>query len=375
MTDWRLPLSDLQVSEEDVQAVLECYRQGWLSMGPRIHRFEEEFARVTGAPLAIAVASGTAALHLSLLAAGIGPGDEVILPALTFVAAAGAVRACGGEPVLCDIVGLHDLNLDPADVAARVTPRTKAIIATHWHGYVCDMPALQAVADEHGLTIIEDAAQAVLAEARDGRQAGSLSTAGCFSLFSKKQLCVGEGGMVVTADEAFAAKVRSLRSHAMTSVTWDRHRGHAETYDIVDIGFNYRMDEPRAALGLSRLPRLAADIANRRAQALAYRAALAEIDGITFPWDDDAAARSSHFAFAAVFASRAERDRVRGALTEARLQTTWYPAITMFSEYAGRGPLPRAEAAAERHLALPLSSTYTLDDVALVADVIRDAMA
>jgi len=210
--NWRLPLSDVKVSEEDVEAVLECYRGGWLSMGPRIHKFEQAFAEAVGAPTAIAVSSGTAALHLSLLAAGVGPGDEVILPALTFVAAAHAVRACGGTPVLCDSIGPQDFNMDPADVATHITPATKVILATHWNGYVCDVDALQRLADEHGLLLIEDAAQAILARAPDGRSAGMLSSAGCFSLFSKKQLCVGEGGMVTTADEALAAKVRSLRS-------------------------------------------------------------------------------------------------------------------------------------------------------------------
>ena len=373
--NWRLPLSDVKVSEEDVEAVLECYRGGWLSMGPRIHKFEQAFAEAVGAPTAIAVSSGTAALHLSLLAAGVGPGDEVILPALTFVAAAHAVRACGGTPVLCDSIGPQDFNMDPADVATHITPATKVILATHWNGYVCDVDALQRLADEHGLLLIEDAAQAILARAPDGRSAGMLSSAGCFSLFSKKQLCVGEGGMVTTADEALAAKVRSLRSHAMTSVTWDRHRGHAESYDIVDVGFNYRMDEPRAALGLSRLPRLVADIENRRAQVRAYRAGLADLDGVTVPWDDDAAERSSHFVFAALFADRDARDAVRATLTEAGLQTTWYPAITMFSEYASVGSRPRAEDISTRHLALPLASSYTLDDVALVVRTVRDALA
>jgi dTDP-4-amino-4,6-dideoxygalactose transaminase len=181
--------------------------------------------------------------------------------------------------------------------------------------------------------------------------------------------------MVTTADAQLAATVRSLRSHAMTSVTWDRHRGHAESYDVVDIGFNYRMDEPRAALGLSRLPRLEADVANRRAQVRAYRDALTGVPGLTIPWDDADVERSSHFAFAVLFASRERRDAVRAVLTQAGYQTTWYPSITMFSEYRALGPRPRSEDAAARQLVLPMSSSYTLEDVAAVAEVVASACA
>ncbi len=162
---------------------------------------------------------------------------------------------------------------------------------------------------------------------------------------------------MVTADAAIADRVRSLRSHAMTTVTWDRHRGHAETYDIVDVGFNYRMDEPRAALALSRLPRLADAIEARRAVVRSYREHLAGVDGVELPWSDEAVERSAHFCFGPVFADRETRDRVRAALTEAQIQTTWYPSITRFSEYERLGPLRRAEEISWRHLALPLSAT------------------
>ena len=248
-------------------------------------------------PQAVAVSSGTAALHLALLAAGIGPGDEVLVPALTFVAGAAAVRYCGAIPVFVDAIGPNDLNLDPADAARLVTPKSRAILATHWMGYACDLQGLGRLCAEHGLLLIEDCAQSFTARALDGRLTGTIGTAGCFSFFSKKQLCVGEGGMVVTHDEALAAKVRSLRSHAMTSVTWDRHLGYAESYDVVDIGFNFRIDEPRAALGLSRLPRVLGDVDRRRELVRSYRERLRSVDGVQCPWDDDDVERSAHFGF------------------------------------------------------------------------------
>ena len=268
---WQIPLTDVVLSEEDIAAVLECLEGGWLTMGPRTDRFERAFAEFCDMPHAVAVSSGTAALHLALLAAGIGPGDEVLVPAFTFVAGAAAIRYCGATPVFVDSIGPTDLNLDPADAAQLITPRTRAILATHWMGYACDVEALERLCAEHGLLLIEDCAQSITARTADGRLTGTIGAAGCFSFFSKKQLSVGEGGMVVTHDEGLAAKVRSLRSHAMTSVTWDRHLGYAESYDVVDIGFNFRIDEPRAALGLSRLPRVPGDVERRRELVRSYR--------------------------------------------------------------------------------------------------------
>jgi dTDP-4-amino-4,6-dideoxygalactose transaminase len=243
---WTLPLTDLQLSEEDVAAYLGVLERGWLTMGPRTREFELAFAERFGVAHAVAVSSGTAALHLAMLAAGVRPGDEVLVPAMTFVAAPAAVRYCGARPVFVDSVGSEDLNMDPEDAASHIGPRTRAILATHWLGYACDVAALESLCHEHGLMLIEDCAHSITARAPDRRLTGTIGTAGCFSLFSKHQLSVGEGGMILTSDDALAAKARSLRSHAMTSMTWDRHRGHAESYDIVDVGFNFRIDEPRS---------------------------------------------------------------------------------------------------------------------------------
>lgn len=370
-----LPLTDVHVPEEDVQAVLDCLRSGWLTMGPRTAAFEEAFAREVGAAHAVAVSSGTAALHLSLLAAGIGPGDEVLVPAITFVATAAAVRYVGAEPVLCDVLGAHEPSIDPADAARRVTSRTRAVLCVHFCGAPCDVPALEALCAQHDLVLLEDCAQAISATLTDGRPAGSAGALAAFSLFSKKQLCVGEGGVVVTADERAAARVRSLRSHAMTSGTWDRHRGHAESYDVVDVGFNFRIDEPRAALGLSRLPRLAGDIGARRAAVRAYRARLRDVPGVEVQGDDAGVERSSHFAFPVVFGDRTIRDGVREHLAAQGIQTTWYPALTTLTAYRGGAPCPRAEDAAARHAALPLAASTTVEQVEHVVAAIAGAPA
>ncbi len=379
MTDWRVPLTDIEVPEQDVQAVMDCLESGWLTMGPRIAAFEEALSGYVGTPHAVTVSSGTAALHLSCLAAGLGPGDEVIVPAFTFVASAAAVRYVGATPVLCDVSSPRRFNLDPADVARRITPRTKAVVAVHFCGYAAPVHELRALCDEHGLTLIEDCAQAIGARVDDeGTQAGTVGQLGAFSFFSKKQLCVGEGGMVATASQELADRVRLLRSHALTSSTWDRHRGHDPAYDIVDVGFNYRMDEPRAALGLSRLDRLPASLDARRALVRAYRERLAEVPGIELCFSDEEVQRSSHFAFPVLLADRATRDGFRDSLKEAGIQTTWYPALHRFTDYLQFAPadgLPTATEAAERHCALPLSSSMSVADVETVVAAVRSALA
>jgi dTDP-4-amino-4,6-dideoxygalactose transaminase len=382
MSDWRVPLTDIAMPDEDVEAVLDCLRSGWLTMGPRTEAFEQALAGFVGSPHAVAVSSGTAALHLACLAAGIGPGDEVIVPALTFVASAAAARYAGAEPVLCDIRGYdgvrYDLNIDVEDAARRITPRTRAVLAVHFGGYPADVLALRELCDAHGLLLLEDCAQAIGARLDEtGRQVGTVGELGAFSFFSKKQLCVGEGGMVCTADDELAARVRLLRSHALTSSTWDRHRGHDPAYDVVDVGFNYRLDEPRAALGLSRLQRLEQDIATRRALVRIYRERLADVPGLELAWDERAVEFASHFFFPVLLADRDARERFRTELMAAGVQTTWYPALHTFTEYRAAAPaggLPRAAEAAARHCALPLSATMHEAVVEIVLESVYAAL-
>jgi dTDP-4-amino-4,6-dideoxygalactose transaminase len=371
---WAIPLTDVVMTDDDLEAVAECLRSGWLTMGPRTQAFEAAVAEWTGAEHAVAVSSGTAALHLACMALDLQPGDEVIVPAFTFLATANAPRYLGAAPVLADVTSPRAPNLDPEDVARRITPSTKAVIAVHMCGYPADLAPLQALCDEHGLALIEDAAQAFGAHVDGGRCAGAAGTLGCLSFFSKKQLCLGEGGMVLTGDEALAAKVRLLRSHAMTSGTWDRHRGHEDSYDVVGVGFNFRLDEPRAALGLSRLRRVKQEIDARRAVVRAYRERIEALGHITPLWDDVDA--GSHFAFAVLFESADARRHARAVLAERGIQTTRYPVLHSLTEFAGYAPLgslPNAEAAADRHLALPLSAHTTLEQVERVVEALAAA--
>jgi dTDP-4-amino-4,6-dideoxygalactose transaminase len=356
-TRWRIPLSDVIVDDELVESVLEVVRSGWWSMGPRVEEFEREFAAFCGAAHGIAVANGTAALHLALLAVGCGTGDEVVVPSLNFVAAANTIKHTGAEPVFCDNVGPHELNLDPADVEAAVTPRTKALVVLHYAGYPCDMAAIDEVAERHNLVVVEDAAHAPGASL-NGRMCGTLGRVGCFSFFANKNLPIGEGGLIVTDDDELAARLRLLRSHGMTTLTWDRHRGHASSYDVVLPGFNYRLDEVRAAVGLVQLRRLPEENAGRARIAARYREALVDHEGLTIPFDDGGGARVPAYHLAVVVLPQgADRAEVRTALDEQGIQTSvHYPPIHTFSAYRAesRRPLPQTEAVAERLLTLPL---------------------
>ena len=374
-----IPVFDVQLSEKHVEAVAATLRSGWLTLGPRTQDFEAEFAEHIGAPHAIAVSSCTSALHLAYLAAGIGPGDEVIVPGITFVASAAAVRYCGGTPVLAEVAGQHDLGLDPEDVAAKIGPKTKAVCAVHYGGYAAPLEALRQLCETRGLALIEDAAHSPEAtQVGDDRKLGTIGLAGTFSFFSNKILSCGEGGLLATHSDEVAELARSRRSHAMTSGTWDRHRGHAMGYDVVNVGYNYRMDEPRAALLSSRLPDLAADIARRRALTHRYRELLGELEGIVLPYEDEQVDVSSCYVMPVMLENPELRDPVRKLLSENhKVQTSvLYPSINEFTAYgAGEKELPRCELAARTQLTLPLYPHLGEERLLRVVEALRASLA
>jgi dTDP-4-amino-4,6-dideoxygalactose transaminase len=371
MPDPRVPLFDLRLAESEVEAVAETLRSGWLTMGPRTAAFEAAFAERLGVAHGVALSSCTAALHLAYLAAGVRPGDEVIVPALTFVATAAAVRHCGGVPVIADIVGPEDFGLDVASVAERITPRTRAVCAVHYAGYPAAVEALR----DLGVPLIEDAAHAPVGRTAAGAPLGSVGLAGAFSFFSNKVLSCGEGGLLATDDDRVAAVARRLRSHAMTSGTWDRHRGHATEYDVVDTGFNYRLDEPRAALLLARLAGLDDDVERRRSLVRRYRSLLAEVPGVSVPYPDAAVDLSACYVMP-VLVDEA-RDAVReGMLARWGVQTSvLYPSLTELTAYAGGRPCPRAEDVAARELTLPLYPHLSEADQDLVVSALAAEVA
>jgi dTDP-4-amino-4,6-dideoxygalactose transaminase len=368
-----LPLFDVHMTDADLQAVADTLRSGWLSMGPRTEAFEAAFAAQLGAKHAVAVSSCTAALHLAYLAAGVGPGDEVIVPSYTFTATASAVMYCGGTPVFADIIGPHDLSIDPVEVERAITPRTKAVAAVHFAGYAAPVDRLAALCRDRGLALIEDAAHSPSATLH-GRKLGTFGLASAFSLFSNKVLAVGEGGLLVTDDDNIAATSRRLRTHAMTVSSWEKHLGGGE-YDVAALGFNYRIDEPRSALALSRLARLEEEITLRRDLTRRYRAELSTIPGLSFPFRDEDVEHASCYVMAVLLSDGARRDDVRLRLREQHgVQTSiFYPPIHLFTAYRERFPnvsLPRTERAAAAEITIPLFAHMTRAEQDRVIDAL-----
>jgi dTDP-4-amino-4,6-dideoxygalactose transaminase len=372
---------DIILGPEEIAAVSAVLKSGWLSMGLQTKAFEEEFARFLGVPHALAVANGTVALHLACLALGLGPGDEVLCPALTFVATANAVLYTGARPVFVDIGGPEHLTMSAADAARKVTPHTKAMMVMHYAGYPCDMAALITLAREHRLKIIEDAAHAPGGMYQSGEGAkmlGTLGEVGCFSFFANKNMTTGEGGLVATRDPELAAIIRLARSHGMSSLTWDRHQGHSLSYDVSILGYNYRIDEMRAVLGLVQLAKLPEANTRRRELTRLYREKLANVPGLVPPFAREVEASACHL-FPLVLPPGTDRPAFMAALADKGIQTSiHYPPIHRFSYYRGLWPpdfdhgLPQTEAVAPRLVTLPLFPTMTAEQLDRVVTAVRE---
>jgi dTDP-4-amino-4,6-dideoxygalactose transaminase len=366
MSATTIPLFEPDLGEPEIRAVSEVIASKWITAGPKVEEFETRFAAFIGAPHAIALNSCTAALHLATVLLDIGPGDEVIVPSLTFVATANAVHVTGATPVFADIASTHDWTLSPEDVARRITSRTKAVSVMHYAGFPCDMPAFVALCAKYGLVLIEDAAHGLMGSI-DGKSLGSIGRFGCYSFFSNKAMTTGEGGMLVTADVELAQRARRMRSHGQTRTAIDRTRG-AMGYDIAEAGFNYRLDDIRAALGLVQMDRLQRNHERRIALVSRYRHRLADVAGVRVP-THGTRGHPAHYIFPVLLES-ADRDEVRRRLAAVGVQTSvHYPASHLFSHYARAGEsLPVTEHVVARTVTLPLYPTMTGEQVDLVVD-------
>lgn len=384
LTNWRVPLSDLDYGPEEELAVSRILKSGWLSMGPEVEAFEREFAEFVGVRHALAVANGTAALHLSYMALGIGLGDEVIQPAINFVAAANMTIAVGATPVFADITSLAEPLIDPQEIEDLITKRTKAVVVMHYGGYVADMNAIRQICDQHNLVLIEDACHAVGARCGEadetyprGKMAGAIGDIGCFSFFSNKNLAIGEGGMVVTNRTDLAERLHRLRSHGMTSLSWDRHRGHARTYDVTLNGYNYRLDDLRAALARTQLAKLERNNSRRRELVLLYRHKLADHTDWIVPFSEHTGYSSAHL-MVLLAPNENLRDRTVETLTSCGIQTSrHYPCVTDFSAYGHFQSLRlhRSLAFTRRNITLPLFphlSTAAVGDICSKIRAIRE---
>jgi dTDP-4-amino-4,6-dideoxygalactose transaminase len=374
MTVWRIALSEVDLGEEEAAAVAAVVRGGWVSMGAEVRAFEQEFARSCGVPEAVAVANGTAALHLALVGLGLEAGAEVVVPTLSFVASANAVVLAGGRPVFADSIGGGDYTVDPDSVSRALTPRSAGVMAMHYGGYPCEMEALERLCRSRGLFLIEDAAHAPGAS-WNGRALGTIGDAGCFSFFGNKNLTTGEGGMVLARDPATLSSVRLMRSHGMTTMSWDRYSGHAHAYDVVSPGLNYRPTELTGAIGRIQLRKLPANNARRNRALALYRERLVRVAGLTMPFAHKTG--SGHLCVI-----RLEDPSLQGPLREDLaangIQTSLhYPPIHLFAHYRATSPgrFPIAEGLAAASVTLPLHPRLSEADIGEVCDRIADFIA
>ena len=375
---WKVMLSDIDLGEEEINAVVEVLKSKWLSMGPVTQKFEQEFAKYLGVKYAFAVSSGTAALHIACRVLGIREGDEVIVPSLTFVATANAVLYCGAKPVFADITSLDNFNISPDDIQEKITNKTKAIIVVHYGGYPCDMRAIMEIAEDYKLKVIEDSAHAIGAE-YEGQKCGTFGDIGCFSFFANKNLVTGEGGMIVTNDDKLAEKIKIIRSHGMTALTWDRFKGHSYTYDVVDLGYNYRLTEIASALGLIQLKKLDKNNEKRKKIVEEYVKKLKKFSEIHIPFKNFKG-KSSYHIFPILLTENIDRFEFMKRLREKGIQTSiHYPPIHLFTYYRRvfgfkEGMLPKTEFVSKHEVTLPLHPLMTKDDVEYIINCITEVL-
>jgi dTDP-4-amino-4,6-dideoxygalactose transaminase len=366
---WRIPLADVRLSETQREAAIAVLDSGWLSMGPETAKFEHAFEALSGVKHAVCVSSATAGLILAMVLAGVGPGDEVIVPSLTFVADANAARVLGARPVFADVIRPNRPVVDVEDLLASVSPRTRAAVVVHYGGFLASLEGLSELRNR-GITVIEDASHAVGPVNDAGEWIAVNGDFVVFSFFANKNLGVGEGGMIATGDSATAAKLRLLRSHGMTTGTWDRHRGHASDYDVVAPGWNFRPTEMAAALGRAGLADLARLNAARRRVLGYYREAFAATQCVDMAFTATEPT-AGHLAVAVL--PTGLRSRVREALSAAGIQSSFhYPPIHRFSAYVNdhNRLLPETERAAAQLITLPLHPWLKSEETNEIASVV-----
>ena len=369
---WEVQLCELYYDHRERAAVGEVLESEWLTMGERVATFEKRFSDYTAASnIGVAVSSATAGLHLILMAAGIGQGDEVIIPGLTFVSDANVICQLGATPIFADSQHTQDLNVSVKDIVRKISPKTKAIVIVHFAGYPLYVDELMDICAKRGILLIEDVAHAPGALI-DGKMCGTLGDAAFFSFFSNKNLAVGEGGMVLAKCEVFLEKIRSLRSHGMSSLTLDRHKGRSHSYGVDAIGLNYRMDEMRAAIGIVQLEKLPEINAARRELVHHYISNLTSseilIPFAAVPYDT----RPAYHIMPIILPDHVDRVNLMYKLRQKGIQTSiHYPAFHSFSaykKYIQQGDLPIVDEITEKELTLPLHPKMTNSDVDFVCE-------
>jgi len=388
---WRVQLHKINYDEREYQAVKDVLDSGWLAISEKTHSFESAFSDFLGHGVkSLAVSNCTSALHMALLALGIGNGDEVITPSLTFIADQNAVNITGAQNVLADISSMEDWTMNPDDIESRITSKTKAVMIVHYAGFACDMDKITALCNKHKLFLIEDCAHSPGADYRSALAANTVSSANSggdianrslgtfgdiavFSFYANKNIAIGEGGMVVTRNAELFEKCRLLRSHGMSVPSFDRYKGRAATYDVESAGFNYRINEIGSALGFVQLQKLSEANEQRRKLVEHYYSRLDGISSVSIPFRNFTRGKPNYHIMPVLLSDKIDRMAVIESMKQAGIQTSiHYPAIQSFSAYKDKvNPTPKAEYVCAHELTLPLYPTMAIEDV----DVVCNALA
>jgi dTDP-4-amino-4,6-dideoxygalactose transaminase len=373
---YKIPLFNVNFDEREARAAYETIQSGWVSTGPKNEQLEQLFVDTWKVGYAVSMTNCTSALHVCCMVCGLGPGDEVLVPSLTFAASVNCIRYVGATPVFCDIVGSKHVNIDPKEIEKNITPKTKAIVVVHMAGFPAMMDEILEIAHIHGLKVIEDACHGPLSEYQ-GKMLGTLGDCAAFSFFSNKNISTGEGGMFVTNNEDMAKKARLLRSHGMTTMSYQRASGHATTYDILELGYNYRMDDIRAAIAIEQLKKLPSDLDTRANVRRRYVEQLAGVKDVVVPFADNKGFVSNYIMPVVIAKGDASyRDAIREKMHDAGIQTSvHYPAVHRFSVYKDYPAfLPQTEYVTDHEITLPMYAALTMDQVDFICSVLDSAL-
>ncbi len=376
IVSYKIPLFKLNFDEREIQAVTETIRSKWISTGPKCEELENLFIEMLDVKYALSMSNCTDALHLSCILCNIKAGDEVLCPSLTFAASVNCIRYVGATPVFCDIVGYDDLNIDPDDIERKITPKTKAIVVVHIAGFPADMDRIMSIAKKNNLKVIEDACHGPLSEYK-GNKLGTIGDIGCFSFFSNKNISTGEGGMMITNDEAIAKRARLLRSHGMTTMSYQRASGHATSYDIMDLGYNFRLDDIRASIAVEQLKKLKKDLEQRTEVRKLYVELLTKINDVIVPFVENKEFVSNYIMPIVLKDSTKEkRDKVRNALYEKGIQTSvHYPAIHRFSIYKDyKADLTITEYVTDNEITLPMYASLSKNEIIYLTETLKETL-
>ena len=376
MSTYQIPLFDLNFDDSEEKAVVKTLQSKWISMGQTTVEFEKKFAESLNVGHAIALSNCTVSLHMALVLLGIGKGDEVICPSLTFVATANAIRYVNAKAVFCDVHSLEDLTLDTSLLESLITNKTKAILPMHYAGFPCNMDEIVRIARKHKLHIIEDTSHAPLSEYKN-KKLGTIGDIGCFSFFANKNISTGEGGMLVTNNDKYADKARLLRSHGMTSLSFERSKGHSTNYDVVELGFNYRIDDIRSSIGIVQLEKLKKDIEKRAKIRDYYIDKLKDIKGICLPFITHKGIVTNYvMPLILENSDHIRRENVRNFMKEKGIQTSvHYPSVHKFSIYTqDQIYLPITEYVSDNEITIPMYSKLSVQEIDYIVETIKKAI-